>query len=222
MKAPSAANRRFVLATAIVAAATGCTSRPNQANIALRKQNQDLTAQVADLQRQNAALIAQEQATDAHAGSIVPQLPESRLQKLFTTAGLKIGSLTGGYNPGPSGPDTELRVFVVPIDQDGQPIKMAGSFSVELFDLSEQDTRIGRWNFSLDEARNDWFGQAFLYTYVLDCPWQTPPQHANLTMKVTFVDELTGRQFSVTQPVTVNPPLATSSLDPRTDANGHE
>jgi outer membrane murein-binding lipoprotein Lpp len=215
-------NRRFALATAIIAVAAGCSSRPNQANIVLRKQNQDLSSQVSDLQRQNAALIAQEQATDAHSSSISPQLPESRLQKLFTAAGLKIGSLTGGYNPGPSGPDTELRVFVVPTDQDGQPIKMAGSFSVELFDLSEQDTRIGRWDFPTDQSRAAWFGQAMLYTYMLECPWQTPPQHVNLTMKVTFTDELTGRRFAVTQPVTVNPPMATSSLDPRTDTNGHE
>jgi hypothetical protein len=173
----------------------GCSSRPDQANILLRKENQS--------QRENSGLNAQIIATQAHSNSIVPQLPESELEKLFTVHALKLGSMTGGYNASGSGPDQMLQVFAVPMDEQGQPLKAAGSFKIELFDLSEPDTHLGTWNFSTEEARQDWFGQAFQYTYEFNCPWQTPPQHADLLVKVTFTDELTGRVFWVSQNVTV-------------------
>jgi hypothetical protein len=201
---------RFSSAAIILLAAfvllPGCSSRPDQANILLRKENQSLADQIGDLQRQNAGLNAQIIAMQARSNSISSQLPESELEKLFTVHAFKLGSLTGGYNPTGSGPDQMLQVFAVPMDEQGQPLKAAGSFKIELFDLSEPDTRLGTWNFSTEQARQDWFGQAFQYTYEFDCPWQTPPQHADLLVKVTFTDELTGRVFWVSQNVTVKPP----------------
>ena len=203
MKARSVPNWIKLGAVAIAAAATGCASRPDQANILLRKQNQDLQAQITDLQTQNAGLKAQLQ---AETQNTIPQLPQSRLDELFTTCGLKLGNMTGGYTPSDSGPDTMLKVYVVPTDQQGQPLKAAGSFKIELFDLAEPDTRLGTWDFPVDMAKNDWFGQAFLYTYEFDCPWQKPPRHANLTLEVTFTDALTGRVFTTTSNLTVSPP----------------
>jgi hypothetical protein len=187
-----------------LAAGAGCSSRPNASNIVLRKENQGLTEQVADLQRHNAGLEAQ--LTAAQAGKTTPQLPEARLEKLFTVHGLQFGRLTGGYSPDPSRPDEMLKVYVVPTDETGQGIKAAGTFKVELFDLAEPDTHLGEWDFSVEQARADWYDQSFiytLYTYVLSCPWQTPPRHDKLTMRVTFTDELTGRVFTVDRDVTV-------------------
>lgn len=173
--------------------ASGCGA-PNQANIALRKQNHDQQVRIDDLDRQHemddAAL------RQARSPTTIPTLPQSRLDSLFTVAGLSFGRLTGGdRRDGTSGPDDEIKVYVVPIDVVGDSLKSAGSFVVEAFDLAAAEPRIGRWEFPLADAAKNWYGKALLYTYVLPCPLPKPPAHADLTIKVTFVEGLTQRQF---------------------------
>jgi len=139
-------------------------------------------------------------------------LSPDQLDQLFTTHGLKIGNLTGGDNPDSTKTtDTQLKVYVVPIDGDGTPIKAAGSFRVEAFDLDDpKKPLIGSWSFDLNHSRALFFSQFLLYTYVLDCPWQSAPAHADLTVKITFDDALTGREFSEQVQAKVRPPNARS------------
>ena len=54
---------------ALLLIAGGCSS-PNAANIAVRKENQQLRDQVADLQRQHAADEAQIRALESHATTV--------------------------------------------------------------------------------------------------------------------------------------------------------
>jgi hypothetical protein len=183
-----------------------CGCSPNQANVQLRKENQQLKDQVVQLQRTNAGLSAEIEVVESRPGATTQELPESRLDQLFTVHGLSFGRLTGGYSSDIDPPDQMVKVYIVPTDDDGQPLKAAGLFKVELFDLAEQNTRLGTWNFSVEQARADWYGYALQYEYVLDCPWQTPPQHAGLLLRVTFTDALTGRQFVSEKQITVRPP----------------
>src|SRR4051812_12066002 len=109
----------------------GCIfGKPNQANIGLRKKLQQLEEQVTTLQAQRAAdqqLIAAYQRANSSASS-QPSLPPDRLAQLVTTRALKFGRLTGGRDSDPKTPgDEALKVYVVPIDEAGQPIKAAGS-----------------------------------------------------------------------------------------------
>jgi hypothetical protein len=100
-----------------------------------------------------------------------------------------------------------LKVYVVPVDGQGMEIKAAGGFTVEAFDLgSPTHTLVGTWRFSLEQSRDLFVDRFALYTYVLPCPWQTVPHHPDLTVKVTFDDELTGRQFIGQTQVKVHPP----------------
>jgi hypothetical protein len=90
------------------------------------------------------------------------------------------------------------------VDESGGQLKAAGSFVVELFDLHKQsDNLVGRWEFSLEQAKDNWFGYALLYEYVLTARFEHPPEHSDLTLKVTFHDELTGREFTAQKPITV-------------------
>ena len=187
----------------------GCGS-PDAANIELRKQNQELRASVDTLKAQHdrdAATLAAEQ----QARPTVPTLPPERLAKLVTTHGLDVGKLTGGDNPDTViGPDTMLRVYVVPVDAQGTPIKAAGAFTVEAFDLAAADhVRVGSWQFTAEQTRDLFVNQLSLYTYALSCPWQTVPPHPELTVKVTFAEELTGRQFVAQTEVKVHPARTT-------------
>jgi hypothetical protein len=203
----SAVARRTVLGASAIAVC-GCGS-PSAANIELRKKNQDLESRVASLEARH----ARDTQTIAAAESsrpTVPTLPPDRLANLFTTHGLQFTDATAGDNPDPtSATDSELKLVLETVDQDGTPIKPAGSFSVEAFDLDDPaHPSIGRWNFSADQSRKLFFSRFGLYGYVLTCPWQTVPAHPNLTVKVSFTDTLTGMTFVAQQQVKIRPPVA--------------
>jgi hypothetical protein len=180
----------------LISILAGCSS-PNPANIQLRKQNQALREQITMLNRRHDGDVATIDSLQRDHGSI-PTLPQERLARLFTTDGLQLGHMTGGYrNENSTSPSDGFEVEVVPIDQQGDAIKAAGSFTIEAFDLDlPQHPLIGTWQFPLEAARQKFFDHLMLYTYVLECPWkQGLPRHPNLTIKVTFDDELTGRRF---------------------------
>src|SRR5688500_6886629 len=166
----------------------GCSS-PNKANIELRKQNRDLRTQIEQLQRQHEADVATIRSLESREAATAPTLPNEQITKLFTVHGLQSGRLTGADPDNPNA----LKVYVIPTDGAGEPIKAAGSFVVEAFDLAASgDNRIGRWEFPLEQAGKNWFGKAMLYTYVLPLPLESKPAHPEITLKVTFTDGLTG------------------------------
>jgi outer membrane murein-binding lipoprotein Lpp len=170
----------------------GCSS-PNKANINLRKQNAELRTQLENLQREHEADVAAIRAAESRGGTTVPALPSERLAELFTVHGIQFGKLTG-IDPDRA---NALKAYVVPTDGVGEPIKAAGSFVVEAFDLAAgADVRLGRWEFPVRDAAKNWFGKGLLYTYVLPLPLEKTPGHGEITLRVMFTDGLTGREFS--------------------------
>lgn len=198
----------LVCVSAAVLMAGGC-GRPNQANIELRRQVQDLESQIAAMKTQRegdrATIRALEQ---QRAEGSVPALPQERLDQLFTTHGIRFGRLTGGVDLGPATPgDEALRVYVVPIDQHSQPLKAAGAFVIEAFDLSRPDeARLGRWEFDVEQSAKNWYGEFMQYTYAFNAPWDRAPSGEQVTVRVTFRDALTGREFTAQSVVRVTPP----------------
>lgn len=187
--------------------AIGCGG-PSKANIELRRQNQELRDQVQHLQLQREAQAATIRALERRQAT-VETLPQERLDRLFTAHGVRIGRLTGGVDLDPEKPgDDALRVYVVPLDQTRDRIKLAGDFVVEAFDLSDaQSPLLGRWEFAQDQIHEHWVGQFTLYEYVFTCPWQDrTPQNEELTVRVTFTDALTGREFTDQRLVQITPP----------------
>jgi hypothetical protein len=183
---------------------SGCNGKSNQANIELRKQKHELESQVAELKRARDADAATIHSLQAQRG-FVQTLPQDRTDRLFTAHGITLGRLTGGVDLDPARTGDEgIKVYVVPVDQTGDELKAAGSFVVELFDLGKpEDNLVGRWEFTPEQAKANWFGGALLYEYVLTCPWQRRPEHSELTLRVTFRDELTGREFTVQKVISV-------------------
>jgi hypothetical protein len=214
-EARSFAALRMTLLAGLIAVLTGCGS-PNAANIELRKENQNLHDQIDSLTKSREGDRATIESLQNRVGT-VPTLPQERLEKLFTTHGLKLGRLTGGADLEPSKPGDEgIKVYATPTDETGEPIKAAGSVVVEAFDLAAKPPEIGKWTFDLDATRKSWNGALMSHHYVLICPWQTPPRHDEITIKVTFHDELTGREFHAQQVVKVHPPSPASAAINRT------
>jgi outer membrane murein-binding lipoprotein Lpp len=186
----------------------GC-GKPNAVNIQLRKENHELRSKLEDLERREKGHASQIRALESRGSTTAPSLSSEHLDRLFTTHGIKLGRLTGPADLDPKTPGNEgLKVYAVPTDAQGQPLKAAGSFVVEAFDLAKgENNRVGRWEFPLDQAEKNWFGQAMLYTYVLSAPWQgQPPQADELTLRVAFTDALTGRTFTEQKVVRLKSP----------------
>jgi hypothetical protein len=200
MSCPRHHARQLILLILIAAGMTGaggCVGRPNQANILLRKQKQELEEKIAGLEREKARDAALIRALQDDRPS-VPTLPSQRLSELFTTRAIEFGRLTGGIDlDRTKAGDEGVKVYVVPADQDGQPLKAAGSFVIRAFDLSEPRTQlIGTWEFDVEAAKKNWYGSILNYTYAFALPWQQVPRHEELTLKVTFTEALTGRSFN--------------------------
>ena len=209
VRKPARASGLLACGAGLVMLLPGCGS-PSGANIYLRKQNQQLQSSVDDLTAQHKRDVSALAAAEAGRPT-VPTLPPDRLDRLFTTHALEFGRLTGGDNPDTViGPDTMLKVYVAPIDGQGMAIKAAGAFTVEAFDLGSPDhPLIGTWRFPVAQSRDLFYDRFSLYTYVLPCPWQTVPPHPDLTVRVTFDDELTGRRFVNQTQVKVHPAATT-------------
>jgi hypothetical protein len=191
---------------------SGCGS-PNVASVEVRKQNQAIRDEVETLKRAREADAATIRSLQSQIGS-VPTLSHERLAKLFTTHGLTLGRLTGGADLDRNKPGDEgIKVYAQPTDDAGEAIKAAGSFTVEAFDLAADPPTVGKWQFDLDAARKAWNGVALSRQYVLTCPWQQqgPPKHPDVTVKVTFRDELTGREYSEQRVVKVRLPEPAST-----------
>lgn len=203
----------------------GCflIQKPDKANIELRKKIQEAEAQLAETRLKSEADAATIRSFEERIGTL-PTLPQDRLDKLFTTHDLKLGRLTGGADLDPKTPGHEgLKIYATPIDQAGDALKAAGTFTVDAFDLSrETNPKIGHWTFDVAASRAGWTSVLNRYNYVLTLPWQTPPSGPKLHLDVTFVDELTQRRFVKSIDVTVDvptPPPSTAPAD-APDAGG--
>jgi hypothetical protein len=205
-KTRSAFIRAYLCASVAHLLLLGCAGKPSQVNIELRKKIHELETQAANLQRAREADAATIRALQQERGTL-PTLPQDRLDELFTVAGLRFGRLTGNV-------DNVLKVYIVPTDQNGDPIKAAGSFVIDAFDLSMPgDNRLGHWEFPLAEAKKRWTGELLLYTYEFACPWERTPESADVTVRVTFQDALTGRQVSSQKVLSITPAPATAPAD---------
>jgi len=199
-----------ILLTSAAMLAAGCGS-PNSANIVVRKQNQDLQDKIDSLTRTHEADQAELKGLKDRIGTL-PTLPDDRLARLFTTHGLSLGKLTGGADLDRDKPGDEgFKVYVTPTDDEGDTLKAAGSFVIEAFDLASKLPERGKWTFDTDQTRKCWNGSFLSHQYVLTCPWQSPIQHEELTVKVTFRDELTGREFHTQKVIKIKLPPSSSA-----------
>lgn len=164
----------------------GCADKSHVANIDLRKQIQTLEAEKAEQARVHAGDLATIKSLQDQRGTVA-RLPQEQVEKLFTTHGLSLRRLTGADSQG-------VHVYITPTDDAGDRFKAAGSFVIEAFDPS--NVRVDRWEFSIDQARAAWHGDALLYEFVLDCPWTKPTTLSEVKVKIAFTDGLTHREVS--------------------------
>lgn len=119
------------------------------------------------------------------------------LTKIFYPAQLVIDSLSGGYDSDKQPGDDGVTVYLKPVDQYGDVIKVAGDLTIQLYDLAAdpRDNFIGEYKVSADQIGKLWHGRLLTSHYTIKCPFPADrrPQHSELTIRAVFVDYLTRR-----------------------------
>lgn len=189
---------KTVLALALVAAmpaglVVGCNPAATDVHRRLIEQQQ----RVHHLEEENTRL---RQDIDRQQEQIetLMELDDRQLELLYFVDRIELGRHTGGWDlDGQNGQDG-IKVFLTPHDQHGSALKAAGAATVQLYDLAAEpgENLIAEFHWTVEQLREQWVSGFMSYHYALNCPWgDNPPAHDIVTVRVTFVDYLTGKTF---------------------------
>ena len=151
-----------------------------------------------DLQQENERL---RQQIDALSG-----LPEGiGVSDLYQVAEVQLTRYTGLYDRDKDGQVDQLCVYLKPVDAEGDVVKAAGDATVQLWDLSgnQSEALLKEWEIPSEQLRKEWFSSLMTVNYRLLFPLQaewTDPSLA-LTVRVQFKDYLTGQKLTAQTPV---------------------
>ena len=175
----------------------GCGSPPSgdgsSERIArLQKERLELQGQIARLEQLTERLQGQ---VDTLAG--LPEAVEKNY--LYHLKQVKLSKYTGLYDQSGDKVADTLRVYLKPIDQDGDIVKAAGLVDVQLWNLegSAQGAMIGEWRVEPPALRALWYASLLTINYRLEfeLPSAAVAVASPLTVKMQFTDMLTGKVF---------------------------
>ncbi len=186
-----------------------------------QQQYDELRSKLDDLEKRNKELVEENQRREAEIADqrrqieTLEKLGDDRLDKIFHVRRIELGRYTGGVDldskPGHEG----IKVYLKPIDQDGSVIKAAGKVSIRLFDLAAEaeENMIGKYQWSVEEVGRQWSSGFATYHFSFVCPWKKVPAHDEITVRVEFMDYLTGRSFTAQKVCEVKLPPTTQPAD---------
>ena len=141
-------------------------------------------------------------------------LGAKRLEHLFHVQRIRLGRYTGGADMNDQPGDDGIKVFCEPVDRHGSVLKAAGAVTVQLFDLAAPPARskIFEKTWPVETIHKAWSGGLLGGHYRLECRWPAPPAHDEITVRVEFLDYLTGDRFTAQKlcKITLPPPPTTA------------
>ena len=173
--------------------------------VRLREDNRKLRAANEALNRD---LIERQRRIDSLLG-----LGQKRLDRLYQIQAIRLGQYTRGTDLDKKPGHDAVKVQLEPIDQRGDVIKAAGDVKVQLYDLAKpgQAGLLGEYQWNAEQLGKTWVSGFIIYHFALTCPWKThPPKHDIVTVRVEFVEYLTGRKFTAQKAVKIVLPTPTS------------
>lgn len=125
--------------------------------------------------------------------------PEIRLEAISVLRKIKIRSRSGFYDKDKDGKKDLLKVYVQPIDSDGDNVKASGSVRIQLWDINgETDPGLLRtWQIGPQQLKQFW-AKTFLthyYRLTFDVKDIAGDLDKELKLKVIFTDYVTGKVF---------------------------
>jgi len=143
-----------------------------------------------------------EQLTERLQGQVdtLAGLPEAvEKNYLYHLKQVELSKYTGLYDQSGDNVADTLRVYLKPVDQDGDIVKAAGLVDVQLWNLegSAQDAMIGQWRVEPPALRALWYASLLTINYRLEfeLPSAAIAVASPLTVKMQFTDMLTGKVF---------------------------
>jgi hypothetical protein len=181
-------------------------------NTGIRERHREIDQLRAEIRRLEALADNQQQTIESlqRGMSSFTRLGEKRLSTLFKVDHIEIGRLSGGRDFDGQQGDDGVTVYVRLFDQDGHAFKAAGDIDVYLYDLENptQPLLLRHLRYDVDATKPLWYGRGLTYHYKVDCMWaDSPPRGRDVTLRVHFLDYLTGETFQATRAVTITPRL---------------
>lgn len=145
------------------------------------------------------------------------RLGPKRLEKLFHVKTVKVGQYTAPADFDGQPGDDGIKVYMRPLDANGDTIKAAGEVRIRLFDLAAapKDTLIGEHRWPIEQVARAFSGGFLAYHFTFKCPWKARPRHADVTVRLEFIEYLTGKTFWAQKLVKVRP-VAAPATQPAT------
>jgi hypothetical protein len=167
-----------ILISGALMAMSGCGS-PSKANIALRKENQDLNQRLAILE------------LELKSNQAYVPVTQPAFDRTFTVHEVTLGRL-GNANM------DRVKIYLEPRDDEDEPIKAPGDVSIDVYDLSTSpNAPLDHWECSAEELRDKWRQLGSLHAFVVDLPWHKLPNTKEIGATVRFKDALTLRMYHV-------------------------
>ncbi|UCG15176.1 MAG: hypothetical protein JSV19_07740 [Phycisphaerales bacterium] len=189
--------------------AAGCDQRDVDLEKMLAQQVDRVTLENTRLKRE---LADRDQTIDSLRRQVdeLLDLGPGRLDHLFTIDRIELVRLTGGADYDGRPGDDGVTVYVRPVDVQGDPIKAAGEIRVQLLDVTQQGQPRELGLYVINDPgklRAAWHSGIMTDHYTVKCGWQPGvplPASREVTVRVTFLDWLTGREFTAQEMVRVS------------------
>ncbi len=176
---------------------TGCAN-PNEKE-SLARQIGQLTQEKTQLQKQIEQFEIENKQLKQQV-QVLSELPkEVKLENLNRLESVKIGRYTGFFDKDKDGKKEKLIVYIQPVDEQGDTIKVTGAVEVQLWDLDKagSEALLDEWRVESNELKEFWFATLITINYRLtfDVADIVESLEEQLTVKVTFTDYMTGKVF---------------------------
>ena len=148
------------------------------------------------------------------------QLGPERPIAAFAPVKLKIASLSRGTDYDGKPGDDGVRVYLQPLDADGDPVKVPGKISIQLVDDSElgKPRLLGFYVFDgIEDLRRMWHGKFLTQHFTVDCPFPPRtklPTSRQVNVTAEFVDYLSGATLTASKSVPISFPAALQASQP--------
>ncbi len=174
----------------------GCNS--NSETIKLKAKINNLNTENAELAKQIEQAKAENEQLKSQIAAL-QNLPENaKGENLYKLENVKIHNYSTLYDENKDDKIDTMIVRIQPIDNFGDIIKAAGSVEVTLWNLNkpEGQAQIGTWKVNSEELKKTW-NSTLVQNYRLsfDVSESIEKFDEPLTLKVTFIDHLTGKVF---------------------------
>ena len=193
---------------ALLAVFVGCANKEAQLLEAHNK-NRELRQQ---LHQSEQTIESQQDTIYTQAEQItnLSKLGPERLEILFKVESIKLGRYSGGTDLDGQPGDDGIRVYITPQDEAGRTVTAAGSIEVDVFDLADKSQPLlMSYFFSPAQAKQHWHAGGLANHYSITCPWQDVlPSGNEITIRVKFIDYLTGQAFTATKPCSIRLPAS--------------